>query len=112
MRPKSQNNASISQHIREWINDGYIDPEDCEHLTNLPDVIPSANGCEDCLKTGDQWVHLRMCLTCGHVGCCNDSKNKHATRHFHQTHHPVIVSFEPGEDWLWCFEDELLFTPG
>jgi uncharacterized UBP type Zn finger protein len=112
MRPKGQNDTWISQQIHEWIKDGYIDPKSCEHLENLPDVTPSANGCEDCLKIGDHWVHLRMCLTCGYVGCCNDSKNKHATKHFHKTHHPVVVSLEPGENWLWCYEDELLFTPG
>jgi uncharacterized UBP type Zn finger protein len=112
MRTKGQNDAWISQQIHKWIENGDIDPENCTHLANLPDITPSASGCEDCLKTGDHWVHLRMCLTCGYIGCCNDSKNKHATRHFHETHHPVVVSFEPGEDWLWCYEDELLFIPG
>ena len=111
MRPKGPNDAWISEQIHEWIENGAIDPENCEHLTDLPYVTPSANGCEDCLKTGDHWVHLRMCLTCGYVGCCNDSKNKHATRHYHKTHHPVVVSLEPGENWLWCYEDELIFTP-
>ena len=72
------------------------------------DVTPSAEGCEDCLKTGDTWVHLRMCMTCGHVGCCDSSKNKHATKHFHGTKHPIIRSAEPGEGWYWCYVDELL----
>ena len=62
----------------------------CTHLDQIQDVTPSANGCEDCLRIGDTWVHLRLCLTCGHVGCCDDSKNKHATRHFHATNHPII----------------------
>lgn len=78
----------------------------CEHLSEIQDVEPSAQGCEECLRTGDQWVHLRLCKTCGHVGCCDSSKNKHATKHFHATGHPIIQSFEKGEDWMWCYEDE------
>lgn len=81
----------------------------CTHLKLIRDVTPSANGCEDCLKTGDEWVHLRLCMECGHVGCCDSSPNRHATKHFHQTEHPVIRSFEPGEDWGWCYPDELFF---
>ena len=69
-------------------------------------VKPSADGCEDCLKIGDSWVHLRLCLICGHVGCCDSSKNKHATKHFHSTKHPIVQSFEPNEDWRWCFVDQ------
>lgn len=79
----------------------------CVHLGEMKVVQPSANGCEDCLKTGDSWVHLRLCLECGHVGCCDSSRNKHATKHFHATHHPIIKSFEPGEDWGWCYVDLL-----
>ena len=79
----------------------------CTHLDRVREVTPSADGCEDCLKTGYRWVHLRLCMTCGHVGCCDSSKNKHATRHFHGTHHPIIRSFEPGEDWGWCYPQEL-----
>ena len=79
----------------------------CTHLNQIHSVTPSAEGCEECLKTRDRWVHLRLCLTCGHVGCCDSSKNKHATKHFHTTHHPIIQSFEPGEQWRWCYPDEL-----
>lgn len=81
----------------------------CSHLFEIGnDVTPKTpNGCEECLKTGDRWVHLRLCVTCGHVGCCDESKNKHATKHFHSTSHPIIKSFEPGEDWGWCYVDEL-----
>jgi uncharacterized UBP type Zn finger protein len=78
----------------------------CTHLDQIQDVTPSAQGCEDCLKTGDTWVHLRICLICGHVGCCDSSKNKHATKHFHDTDHPIVQSFEPGEDWRWCYADQ------
>ena len=78
----------------------------CTHTDQIQTVAPSAQGCEECLKTGDSWVHLRLCRTCGHVGCCNSSKNKHAQKHFDQTDHPVIQSFESGEDWLWCYIDE------
>ena len=82
--------------------------EPCTHRDQIRDVVPSAEGCEDCLKTGDSWVHLRICLICGHVGCCDDSKNKHATKHFHATRHPLIKSFEPGEDWIWCYVDKVM----
>jgi Zn ribbon nucleic-acid-binding protein len=81
----------------------------CTHLDEIRDVTPSANGCEDCLKIGDTWVHLRECLICGHVGCCDSSKNKHATKHFHATNHPIIQSFQPGEDWRWCYVDQVMF---
>ena len=81
----------------------------CSHLDQIRDVTPSANGCEDCLKIGDTWVHLRECLICGHVGCCDSSKNKHATKHFHATGHPIVQSFQPGEDWRWCYVDQVMF---
>lgn len=76
------------------------------HLSQIREVTPSAKGCEDCLKTGDRWVHLRLCLSCGHVGCCDSSKNKHARAHHGGTKHPIIQSFEPGENWKWCYVDE------
>jgi len=73
-------------------------------------VTPNARGCADCLAIGAAWVHLRLCLTCGHVGCCDDSPNRHATKHFHATGHPVIRSFEPGETWAYCYPDQA-FVP-
>lgn len=81
----------------------------CTHLdsvkvTELPDV---ADGCVDCLPTGDPWCHLRICLSCGHVGCCDSSPNRHATAHAQATGHPLIRSIQPGEDWSWCFVDEV-----
>jgi uncharacterized UBP type Zn finger protein len=82
--------------------------EGCSHLKEIKNVKPNTNGCEECLKSGDEWVHLRLCLSCGHVGCCDSSKNKHATKHFHRSKHPIIQSIEPGEDWRWCFVDELV----
>lgn len=81
----------------------------CIHLTQIREVTPSANGCEDCLKIGDEWLHLRLCKSCGHVGCCDSSKNKHATKHFHLTKHPIIKSFEPGEEWGYCYVDDAFF---
>lgn len=77
----------------------------CEHFALIHDVEPGTDGCEECLAMGDTWIHLRLCRTCGHVGCCNESRNMHATRHFESTGHPIIQSFEPGEDWMWCFVD-------
>ena len=79
----------------------------CEHLDQIHDVQPSAEGCEDCLATGGRWVHLRLCLTCGHVGCCDSSPGQHATAHWRATGHRVMQSFEPGEDWAWCYVDEV-----
>src|SRR5262249_9866521 len=78
----------------------------CKHMSQIRKVTPSAEGCEDCLKIGSTWVQLRLCLTCGHVGCCDSSPNRHATKHFQKTEHPIIRSFEPGESWRWCYVDE------
>lgn len=83
--------------------------ETCSHLDQIVDVTPSGNGCEECMAAGRRWVHLRLCLSCGHVGCCDNSPGKHATEHSHTTGHPIIRSFEPGEEWLWCYPDELAF---
>ena len=81
----------------------------CTHLDQIKNVKPNSTGCAECLKMGDSWVHLRLCMICGSVGCCDDSKNKHATKHFHASHHPIIRSLEPGEDWYWCYVDKLAF---
>ena len=81
----------------------------CTHLDQVADVTPSSPGCEDCIPMGDRWVHLRVCMSCGHVGCCDSSKNRHATSHFHASAHPLIQSYEPGEDWWWCYVDEQAF---
>ena len=79
----------------------------CGHIKDHVKLVkPSSKGCEDCLKTGDTWVHLRMCLECGHVGCCDSSKNRHARAHFAATQHPIIQSAERGEKWRWCYIDE------
>jgi uncharacterized UBP type Zn finger protein len=81
-------------------------PELCEHLQSDEDAPARTAGCEECLASGASWVSLRRCLRCGHVGCCDSSKNKHATKHFHRSKHPVIQSFEAGEHWKWCYVDE------
>ena len=83
----------------------------CTHLDQIKDIEPSTQGCEECLETEDWWVHLRECLACGHVGCCDSSPNKHATKHFHSTEHPLVQAFEPGEDWIWCYVDEVIIVP-
>ncbi|MFC4913981.1 ubiquitin carboxyl-terminal hydrolase 14 [Actinomadura gamaensis] len=83
----------------------------CEHVASLPVPEPSPRtpeGCEECLRDGTRWVHLRLCLACGHVGCCDSSPMRHASAHAADEKHPVIRSFEPGEDWRWCFVDELI----
>ena len=81
----------------------------CSHLDQIEllELPEQVDGCEDCLKTGDPWLHLRICLSCGHVGCCDDSPNRHATAHAGETGHALIRSLEPGEDWSWCFLDEV-----
>ena len=84
----------------------------CTHLDQIRDVQPGTpDGCEECLATGGRWVHLRECLTCGHIGCCDSSPGRHASRHYAGTGHPIARSFEPGEEWAWCFADEVLFDP-
>ena len=85
---------------------------ECAHLSTVAEVQPSTTeGCEDCLREGSRWMHLRECLECGHVGCCDNSPRKHATAHWHATQHPIIRSFEPGEQWAWCYPDELFLVP-
>ncbi len=81
----------------------------CSHLATIRSVQPNSDGCEECRKLGDTWVHLRTCLACGNVGCCDDSKNHHATKHFHATQHLIIQSVQPGESWKWCFVDQLVW---
>jgi len=76
-----------------------------EHLIGR-EVVPQAEGCRDCVALGDAWVHLRVCLSCGYVGCCDSSKNQHALAHFRATEHPIVASHQPGEHWRWCYVDE------
>jgi len=86
--------------------------QQCTHLNHVKTNTPNTpKGCEECLATGSRWVHLRLCMECGHVGCCDDSPNKHATKHFHATKHPIVRSLEPGEDWGWCYVDDLFMEP-
>ena len=87
--------------------------EGCTHLdqilVEIPDSVP---GCEDCLAIGGRWVHLRLCMTCGHVGCCDSSPNRHASKHAAADQHPIVRSVEPGERWYWCYVDEIAFELG
>ena len=79
----------------------------CTHLEEARDPPPrTPAGCEECLAAGSRWVQLRLCRTCGHVGCCDSSPNRHATKHFHHTRHPLIRTLQPGESWSWCYLDE------
>ena len=111
MKPDASGKVQISAKIKQLVADGKLDPQGCSHLFEIKDHIPSSEGCGECLAMGDTWVNLRMCLICGHVGCCDASKNTHATKHFHETNHSLIVSFQPGEDWLWCYVDQVTHTP-
>jgi len=86
-------------------DDGIVMVGKCTHVSDVREVKPSAAGCEECLVSGSPWVHLRLCRTCGHVGCCDDSPNRHATKHFQATGHPIIEGYDPPEGWGWCFVD-------
>lgn len=77
------------------------------HLDQIHAVRPRTAGCEECLRDGTPWVHLRICMSCGHVGCCDSSPHKHATAHWHATQHPIMRSLEPGETWGWCFAEQI-----
>ena len=82
----------------------------CDHIDAVEAVTPAAEGCEDCAAAGrSDWVHLRVCQSCGHVGCCDSSPGHHATLHHRSTTHPLVRSFEPGEEWFWCYVDEVAF---
>ena len=105
-RSGEESGAPTIDTEREYLYQAKADASVCGHLDQIKSVFPSAAGCEECLAIGDDWVHLRMCLTCGHIGCCDTSKNKHATAHFREAGHPMVTSMEPGEDWGWCFVDE------
>lgn len=83
--------------------------EYCEHISEIRLVEPSSEGCEDCLKIGERWLHLRMCESCGHVGCCDQSPNRHATKHYRATTHPIIISFQPDEEWGYCYPDDIFY---
>ena len=82
----------------------------CLHFDKIQQVTPNSEVCEQCVALGDTWVNLRLCMTCGQVGCCDDSKNTHASKHFEATDHPVIMSYQPGEEWLWCYTDKVLLV--
>lgn len=86
----------------------------CQHAEAAREITATVDGCEDCLRTGGTWVHLRICMSCGHVGCCDSSPGTHATAHWNaHPDHPLIRSFEPGEDWWWCYADQVAFEdPG
>ncbi len=87
--------------------------QSCQHEAQIQPVTPaSPDTCPSCVALGDKWMHLRICLVCGHVGCCDQSRNRHATRHYHRTGHPVMQSYEVGEAWRWCYIDERELPPG
>lgn len=91
---------------------GTVDEKPCSHVESIQDVTPSDTAvCADCVELGDDWLHLRVCLTCGYVGCCDLAKNHHMRDHFEETGHPLIQSFHPNEDWIWCYEDEAVLAP-
>jgi uncharacterized UBP type Zn finger protein len=103
--------CAARRHTLRLNQEVYMEAQ-CTHLDQLRAVSPrTPRGCEECLATGMRWVHLRLCLTCGHVGCCDSSPGKHATKHFRAIGHPIVRSFERDEDWGWCYADQLFFEP-
>lgn len=90
------------------LSESQLESVECRHLDQAREVSYEQRVCPECVKLGDTWVHLRICLICGHVGCCDNSKNKHATAHFKATDHPLIKSIEPHEDWAWCYVDKVM----
>jgi uncharacterized UBP type Zn finger protein len=91
-----------------------MSPSICSHLDTIEfmELPVPIEGCAECLKIGSSWVHLRMCMKCGQIGCCDDSPNRHASKHAHEVSHPIIRSAETGEDWSWCFIDNVAFELG
>jgi monovalent cation:H+ antiporter-2, CPA2 family len=106
-RPVEEVLVSSQRAARRGVSLHSIAGQACTHADGLGEVVPSGDVCEECVQLGDRWVHLRVCMHCGHVGCCDSSKNKHATKHFHATGHPVMRSIEPGEEWGWCYVDRV-----
>ncbi|HZD58036.1 MAG TPA: UBP-type zinc finger domain-containing protein [Anaerolineales bacterium] len=91
---------------------GQLREKTCQHLNQATEVEARSDGCEECVQLRERWVHLRMCMICGHVGCCSSSKHEHAYQHFKETGHPLIKPYDQsGMDWIWCYEDEALLTP-
>lgn len=104
--------AKFSNALLRLAWTGQIREKNCQHLDQANDVQANSEGCEECLELGEDWVHLRMCLVCGHIGCCSSSKHDHAGQHFKETGHPLTKPFDQkGMDWLWCYEDKALLTP-
>lgn len=97
----------IDRKVRRLTDPNAPEREVCSHLDQIQSVRPNSTGCEECIALGDTWVNLRLCMTCGNVGCCDDSKNQHASKHHHATGHPIIMSFQPNEEWLWCYVDRV-----
>jgi uncharacterized UBP type Zn finger protein len=109
---KDQNGwVRIASKLQALDRTGDLDAQGCTHIVEIQDVRPASDGCAKCIVMGDAWVSLRLCLTCGHVGCCDDSKNKHASKHYQETKHPMMVSYEVGEEWSWCYVDQVTIMP-
>jgi uncharacterized UBP type Zn finger protein len=102
-------NTGIEALITRIQNDQQMLQDGCAHLSQINQVTPQSESCETCVQMGKPWIRLRLCLTCGHVGCCDSSTGKHARRHYQETNHPIILSFEPQELWMYCFEDDEIY---
>ena len=97
----------IERKVRLLTDPDAPEREACSHLEQIHLVKPNSDVCEHCIQLGDTWVNLRLCMTCGQVGCCDDSKNQHASKHYAASGHPIIMSFQPEQEWMWCYVDEV-----
>ena len=111
MSEKTKRRMHISHLFLRLLWTGQLKEKECSHRHLIQNVTPSADVCEECVKLGDTWPQLRICLICGYVGCCDTSKNKHARKHFEETGHPIIKPFKSGGDWMWCYVDSALLSP-
>jgi uncharacterized UBP type Zn finger protein len=110
MITNSVKHVHAKDRVYKLLESGELDTTTCSHTHLIENVEASSSGCEDCLKIGSYWINLRICLICGHVGCCDSSPNKHATAHVHATKHPIIQSFNPGETWIYCYPDDIVLA--
>ncbi|KAA3645498.1 MAG: hypothetical protein DWQ07_13605 [Chloroflexi bacterium] len=111
MKINSKSRFSLKDLLRRWLWTGQLRQKDCTHRAQVLIQETDLYECRDCLASGDAWFHLRLCMACGYVGCCENSKNKHALTHFEHSTHPIVRSIEPDEDWMWCYADEAFLSP-
>lgn len=111
MNKQASSRFNLKDLLRRWLWTGQLSEKACTHRDQILVFKTELYECPDCVLSGDSWFHLRLCMACGYVGCCENSKNKHALAHFKQSSHPIVRSIEPAEDWMWCYADEAFLSP-